>query len=465
MYLQRAKALFEELRGRCVGGWTIQDFLNHGKSAAVFRAARDGYDGALKVFDAELVAQYGELTQLTRIERELSLCDHEHDHLIRIYDGGKCTDTGYLFVAMQRIEGVPLSHALDLIPRDQIPRIMAQIASAAKFLEDQTIAHRDIKPDNVMYSPDTGKATLLDLGVIRPIYSASSPTDDDRERPFIGTLQYSPPEFLLRIEEDSLHGWRAVTFYQLGAVLHDLIERHPIFSNRVSPYARLVNAIQQDTPSFRATDVPQELILLAQNCLVKGWQTRLRLVDWDNFDLYLPSRSTGEAAKQRLLSQHLESLPHYQEWRDDWEAERQFSNLVERLQTSIRQWFVGQEFLPAVEIRREPIFDQGMATFEMLLRSELSPRLRSNLNIRLEVAMLDIRELAVELRLGICLTPEIWISEYTHYTAIYTGVYHEHAIMSAWENSFLPVYELATNQNTAMGEIDVGQITEQDREK
>ena len=344
MYLQRAKTLFEELRGRCVGGWTIQDFIHHGKSAAVFHATRNGQDGALKIFDAELVAQYGEVTQLTRIDRELSLCGHDHEYLIEIYGGGKCMDTGYLFVAMQRIEGVSLSQALNQIPRDQIPRIMKEIASAAKFLEDQTIAHRDIKPDNIMYDAESGKATLLDLGVIRPINSVSSATDDDSQRPFIGTLQYSPPEFLLRMEEDSLHGWRAVTFYQLGAVLHDLIERRPIFSDHRSPYARLVNAIQQDSPSFDAKDVSHDMILLAQNCLVKCWQTRLRVVDWDKFNLQSPPTPIGEAAKRRLLIQHSDTFSHYQEWRDDWQAEQRFSELVKRLQLTVRQWFVDRNY-------------------------------------------------------------------------------------------------------------------------
>ena len=373
MYLQRAQALFQELSGRSVGGWSIHDLIHHGKSAAVFRATKGGYDGALKVFDAELVAQYGELTQLTRIERELSLCGHNHDHLVQIYDGGKCPDTGYLFVAMQRIEGMPLSHALNLIPRDRIPRIIEEIASAARFLEERTIAHRDIKPDNIMYSTDSGKATLLDLGVIRPINSVSATTDDDTERPFIGTLQYSPPEFLLRVEEDSLRGWRSVTFYQLGAVLHDLIERRQLFFNQTSPYARLVNAIQLSQPSFHATNVPQELILLAQNCLVKNWQTRLGVVDWDKFDLQSPSESIGVAAKRRLLTQHSDTLYHYQEWRDDWEAEQRFSELVSRLHVTVRQWFVDQEFIPAVEIRREMGRDQGVASLVILLRSELSP--------------------------------------------------------------------------------------------
>ena len=342
---------------------------------------------------------------------------------------------------------------------------MKEIASATKYLEERTIAHRDIKPDNIMYSTDSGKATLLDLGIIRPINSVASPTDDDTERPFIGTLQYSPPEFLLRVEEDSLHGWRAVTFYQLGAVLHDLIERRQIFSDQTSPYALLVNAIQFNPPSFNAADVPQDLILLAQNCLLKNWQTRLGVVDWGKFDSQSPSESIGEAAKRRLLAQHSETSFHYHDWQDDWEAEQRFAELLTRLHLIIRQWFVDQEFIPSVEIHAETGSDQGVAALLILLRSELTPRLQNNLNIRLELMLLDIRELVIELRFGASISAEIDPLESTHFPAIYSGILNENELLKAWENSFLPIYELAILQQTTIDPKELGVTSGQDENK
>ena len=231
MYEQRAHALLEELRGHCVGGWQIQDLIRHGKSAAVFTAHQSPRTAALKIFDPELVARYGELTQLTRIHRELSLRDRHHPNLVDIYDGGRCPATGYHFLVMEYLAGDPLSMHIPTLPRPRIAVLLRQVASAAKFLEDNELVHRDIKPDNIVIDTTTGDATLLDLGVLRPINSDSTATDDDEVQHFLGTLQYSPPEFLLREEEDTVEGWRAVTFYQLGAVLHDLIERRPIFAD------------------------------------------------------------------------------------------------------------------------------------------------------------------------------------------------------------------------------------------
>lgn len=462
MFYRRATALLNELRGRRVGGWLIQDLINHGKSAAVFRATRNGCDGALKIFDAELVAQYGEVTQLTRIERELSLRNKRHEHLIRIFDGGRCVDTNRLFVAMQLIDGKPLSQALGMIPREHIPRIIQEVASAARFLEGLTMAHRDIKPDNIMYSPKSGKSTLLDLGVLRPINSVSTATDDNNERPFIGTLQYSPPEFLLREEEDSVSGWRAVTFYQLGAVLHDLIEQRPIFSEHQHPYARLVNAIQDTQPSFEATDVPHELILLAQNCLIKNWQTRLHVVNWEHFNLQFRVDRVGEGTRRRLMAKHADALPNFQPWGDDWVLEQRLSSLVARLHDMLRQWFVDQEFLPGVEISTSVNSVESSAALEMLIRSEVDFGLHSHLNVRLELVLLDREESVIELRVSACTSTEIIPWKATHYFRVFSGVMNELAILRAWEASFLPCYERAIDPSTPIGPIEFDAVSGQE---
>ena len=169
MYEQRALVLFNELRGHSVGGWQIRDLIRHGKSAAVFIAHQPPRTAALKIFDPELVARYGVLTQLTRINRELSLRERHHPNLVEIYDGGQCPDTGYHFLVMQYLTGDPLSIHIPTLPRTRIPALLQQMASAAKFLEDNNLVHRDIKPDNVVIHGSTGDATLLDLGVLRPI--------------------------------------------------------------------------------------------------------------------------------------------------------------------------------------------------------------------------------------------------------------------------------------------------------
>ena len=108
----------------------------------------------------------------------------------------------------------------------------------------------------------------MDFGVIRP-FDLSNVTDEGDQRYFVGTLQYSPPELLFREEQHSLEGWRAITFYQLGAVLHDPLMKKPLFSDLSNPYARLVRAVEREVPRVDSTEADADLRLLAQNCLAK----------------------------------------------------------------------------------------------------------------------------------------------------------------------------------------------------
>ena len=251
----RAKRMAEELINQRVGHWHILRYINAGKSAAVFEGEKDGQQCALKIFDPELVERFGKATQLGRIKRELSLIGEHHPHLVKIFDGGECAASGYLYVAMEFIDAPNLGSALTLVPREKIASLLHQIASAARFLEEKQLAHRDIKPDNIAVFPDFSQAVLLDLGVLRPFGDPS--LTDDNAMIFVGTSRYSSPEFLLRNEKDTPEGWRAITFYQLGAVLHDLIMRQPLFKEFSDPPALLVEAVKSDSQRYaRTTSLP-----------------------------------------------------------------------------------------------------------------------------------------------------------------------------------------------------------------
>ena len=377
----RANRLAVELKDRLVDKWTICDLIDCGKPAAVFAATCDGQDVALKIFDDELVERYGKLTQLNRIAREVSLAEHRHPNLVAIYDGGECPRTGLLYIVMERVEAPSLDKVLQDISRPCIRRIVRNVARAAQFLETLEIAHRDIKPANIAITPD--KAVLLDLGVIRAI-SNPGDTDDDDAKNFVGTLQYSPPEFLLRTEEDSMNGWRAVTFYQLGAVLHDLIERRTIFSDAIHPFARLVNAVQQDRPTITATDVPSDLISLAERCLLKNHTARLELVSWSDFE-NIPSQSTPRESAREKIRQRLGTRVVARPEPDaQYERIRILHTTAEEIRDIIRGACVSEALLPPLRLqpglfarwRKVGDFWFGGRLFLVCARPECGRRLR-----------------------------------------------------------------------------------------
>jgi eukaryotic-like serine/threonine-protein kinase len=203
---------------------------------------------------------------------------------------------------MEYFDWKNLAEVLLDVPPSEVRSLILQIALAAKFLEEESFAHRDIKPENIIVSPDMKYAKLLDFGVIRP-FDLSNITDKGDQRNFIGTLQYSPPELLFREEEEqSIDAWRAITIYQLGAVLHDLLMRKPLFEKFRNPYARLVRAVEREIPHVGNPEADPGLRLLAQNCLAKAPSQRLDTVKWEDFAQ--PNVADPMDAARRKIAQH-----------------------------------------------------------------------------------------------------------------------------------------------------------------
>lgn len=305
MDFAEAKVFSESLlSGGAIAGWQLLEYLSHGKSAVVMRARKGQMTAVVKVFHPGLIEAYGREAQLIRVSRERELINKNHPNIVRIIDAGTCASTSKIFVIMDVAPGKPLSKVLKLIPRENITRLIEQLASAARQLEDWGFTHRDIKPDNIHISEDLSSLMLLDFGVLKPLGDDSA-TSLQVSKAFVGTHQYSPPEMIHGREEDTLNGWRAITFYQLGAVLHDLIVQKPIFEYATIRHADLVTSIDNDLVHVRSDEVDARLCNLATRCLLKRPCDRLDLVRWEDFMFSgRESQKTSlQARKDALLRQ------------------------------------------------------------------------------------------------------------------------------------------------------------------
>ena len=170
--MDRVKALEIQcqLQGQMLQQWQITSLINFGKSAAVFRGKnlQDGTTVAIKIFDDELIAKYGDTAQLKRIERELELIGKSHPNMVEILGGGFDGVTKNHFIVMEFLPGKNIKDCLDQIPMDNVPALISQLASCCEHLESLGLAHRDIKPENIVLSEDFTDLTLLDFGVVRP---------------------------------------------------------------------------------------------------------------------------------------------------------------------------------------------------------------------------------------------------------------------------------------------------------
>ena len=223
----------------------------------------------------------------TRIEKQLELKDHDCQSLIHVYDGGEIENR--LFLLMSRASGRELEQCLPEIPRTKIRNILHDIAKACLYLRDRDLCHRDIKAANVFVSDDFSNATLLDISVIRAVHDpVGVGSDHNGQLPVLATARYSPPEYLFRLVEPGPELWHALDIYQLGALLHDLIARTPLFQqeyeqSKANRY-RFAWIVATENPSIKAHDVDQDLLLLAQRALDKDWRRRsvLQIEDFLN---------------------------------------------------------------------------------------------------------------------------------------------------------------------------------------
>ena len=421
----RAKHFAKELEGKTCSGWDIHDYINCGKSAIVLKAKKGDLSGAIKVFDPELVEKHGADIQAQRIEREKLLIGQAHPNLVRILDGGLWKQRELHFVVMEYLPWDNLSDVLLHVPKGAERSLISQVASAAEFLEGLKICHRDIKPENIAVSNDFKKATLLDLGVIRP-HATEPITDGTGGKLFLGTLKYSPPEFLLRTEADSPEGWRALTFYQLGGVLHDLIMRRSLFSEYENPFAALVNAVQHAKPDINSNSVSPALVDLASHCLLKKPELRIQLVSWADFAKEPDTTDAVADIKSRISRRQLAQSDSTSAQTPQKAASERLDEYSKSLVSICRlECIENRDLWPPIEIHAS-----ADADVRRVIAAHFDPsathNLQNHLRICISLQWLDAQQDVVEVRVGASLSSCAFLNSTcvaAKATSIFRGVY------------------------------------------
>ena len=453
----KTKDLINRWLGKALNGWKLTDYVNSGKSALVFKGVRNGEFAAVKVFDPEIIKKFGRAEEDERIQRELSLVGKQHPNLVRILDGGFSDELGLFFIAMEFIDAPNLGMVLKNVPADRIPAIISQVANAAEFLEGVNISHRDIKPDNIAVLPDFTRAILLDLGVIRPI-DAAGPLTDREKQVFIGTLQYASPEFLLREEEQTKAGFRAVTFYQLGAVLHDLLMQERLFQEYTYPYAKLVQAVLHTKPVLDGTGKPPQLVRLAKNCLVKDPNLRLQIVSWSDFHPARPDVDPIASAKEQI--RRLRAQASYESaesgdvsgWQQLVRRQQHVGQLLSRMSEQLRAEAADGD-LPALIVHQITGNDGAVGQLKGFFPPSRSAGLLLPITLALKVAILDYEAEVVRIDMAMaCNNCEMSIESFdSRWLTILSGVYDDTAVRGAIAKFLYPAMAKAMEQSASSG--------------
>jgi eukaryotic-like serine/threonine-protein kinase len=192
-----------------------------------------------------------------------------HPGIARVYDYGESaagparggrpgTPTAYL--VMELVEGEPLSATLAREGRmsvDAALDIIAQAAWALAAAHEAGIVHRDVKPGNLLITPE-GQVKITDFGIARAAISAHL----TQSGMVMGTAQYVSPE-----QATARPITTATDIYSLGVVGYECLAGRPPFTAE-TPIALALAHVHKPPPSL-PDDVPEPVAALVGEMLAK----------------------------------------------------------------------------------------------------------------------------------------------------------------------------------------------------
>lgn len=250
---------YASLLGSTLAGYTLREQIGEGGTSIVFRAEHPQHGTvAVKVLKERL---RHDRTAVARFLREAELGERvQHPNVVRTIEVGE-VDGGLRYLATEWASGEILERYMRRnapLPREEVVRIVRQVADAVHAVHEAGIVHRDLKPDNLMYDPLTYHIKLLDFGIA----AATDTAPDERLTRagfFVGTLMYVAPEALsgeLVTEAADQYSLATIAYCLLTGSLpytarspremfSQLLSQPPIPLNKARPGLQYSDAVEQ----------------------------------------------------------------------------------------------------------------------------------------------------------------------------------------------------------------------------
>ncbi|MCB0975018.1 MAG: Stk1 family PASTA domain-containing Ser/Thr kinase [Actinobacteria bacterium] len=185
----------------------------------------------------------------------------QHPNIVGVYDWG--AEHGTYFIVMEYIPGETLRSLLKrygALPPNEVARIGADIAGALHFAHGRGVVHRDVKPGNVLVTPD-GDVEVTDFGIAQ----AGPSQDLTQTGSVMGTANYFSPEQAQGLPVD-----HRSDVYSLGVVLYEMSTGRPPFrgDNPVAVAYKHVRE-QATAPSKINPNVPKSLEFVIGTAMAK----------------------------------------------------------------------------------------------------------------------------------------------------------------------------------------------------
>ncbi len=213
-----------------------------------------------------------------------------HPGMISIYGVGRHREVPY--VVMERLYGLTLEDHLQNRREGAVPfgigevlEILAGLAEGLAAVHRGGVAHRDVKPDNVMLSPGN-RVILMDFGIVLPEFEAKAGASVD------GSPAYMAPETIS--EGVSPGDAFRVDLYALGVIAYEMLTGELPY-DRASVPEMLIAHLHAPIPDVAAKrpDVPPKLARLVTELMAKDPLERPPSMDAVAFQLRALSRASS----------------------------------------------------------------------------------------------------------------------------------------------------------------------------
>jgi predicted ATPase len=262
--------------GTKLGSYEIVAAVGAGGMGEVYRARDARLDRivAIKVLPAEFSADTDRLRRFEREARSASALNHPN--IVTIYELGQHGSTHY--IAMELVEGQTLRQMLTAgtLPIRKTIEIAAQVAEGLAKAHEAGIAHRDLKPDNLMLSQD-GFVKILDFGLAK-LVSASGELSDaptvtesqTRSGAVLGTMGYMSPE-----QASGSHLDFRSDQFSFGLVVYEMVTGKRAFKRNTMAETMVAILREQAEPiGVQNPEAPAPLCWAIERCLAKDPEKR-----------------------------------------------------------------------------------------------------------------------------------------------------------------------------------------------
>jgi tetratricopeptide (TPR) repeat protein len=266
-----------DLVGRTLGPYRLLEALGSGGMGDVYLAEdpRLSRRVALKILPPDM-ASHPE--KLQRFEREArAIASLSHPGIVTLHSIEEAD--GLRFITMEHVEGETLGKTIPVrgFPLERFLPLAIALGDALAAAHRQGILHRDLKPDNVMLTPD-GRLKVLDFGLAKLRYDAAEDADKTtretqsvtQDGRIVGTVAYMSPEQAQGLPVD-----HRSDIFSLGILLHEMATGERPFRGQTN--LSVLSSILKDAPrpvSELRDDLPRPLARMIQRTLEKRPEDR-----------------------------------------------------------------------------------------------------------------------------------------------------------------------------------------------